>query len=196
MSSTLKLLVGLGNPGSDYTSTRHNAGFWFVDRLADKFSVQFSNETKFHGEMARIQAGDIDCRLLKPMTYMNESGRAVKAIVDYFNVSTNEILVAHDEIDLDAGVVRLKKDGGHGGHNGLRDIISHLGSKDFLRLRVGVSHPGKRDGVMPHVLGRPNADDQVLIEEAMERALSVMPLVFDSKLNKAMSELNSVKRES
>jgi len=126
---------------------------------------------------------------------MNESGRALGAVADYFNIASNEILVVHDEIDLCAGVSRLKKDGGHGGHNGLRDVIGRLGTRNFLRLRIGIGHPGKRAGVLPHVLGRPAADEQVLIEESIARALSVMPQVFAGKLNQAMSELNSVERE-
>lgn len=195
MSSTLKLIAGLGNPGPDYIKTRHNAGFWFVDQLADNLATHFSIASRFHGDLARVQSGDMDCRLLKPTTYMNASGRAIRAMADYLNIASNEILVVHDEIDLCAGVARFKQDGGHGGHNGLRDIMAQLGTGDFLRLRIGVGHPGIREAVTPHVLGRPDADEQSLIEAAIARALSVMPEVFAGKLKQAMSNLNSVRRE-
>ncbi len=192
----LKLIAGLGNPGPDYAATRHNAGFWFLHRLAAQFSAHFSAASKFHGEVARLQAAGLDCRLLKPTTYMNESGRALKAMADYFNIAADELLVVHDEIDLDAGLVRLKQGGGHGGHNGVCDIISRLVTPNFLRLRIGVSRPGRRADVTPHVLGRPGADEQALIEEAMERALSVMPQLFAGEYQKAMSALNSAKHTS
>jgi peptidyl-tRNA hydrolase, PTH1 family len=189
----IKLIVGLGNPGPEYTKTRHNAGFWFVDKLAQEFSCQFAAESRFHGEAARISSAGIDCRLLKPLTFMNESGRAVQAVLDYFKIDIDEMLVAHDEIDLDSGIVRLKQGGGHGGHNGLRDIIRKTGVKDFLRLRIGVGHPGQRDDVTPHVLGRASKDDQELINTAIENALSVMPLVFNDDVQKAMNKLHESK---
>lgn len=187
----IKLIVGLGNPGLEHSKTRHNAGFWFVDTLAQQFACQFSNESRFHGEVTRISSTGVDCRVLKPLTFMNESGRAVQAALDYYKINSEEMLVAHDEIDLDAGIVRLKQGGGHGGHNGLRDIIDKTGDKNFLRLRIGVSHPGQRDHVTPHVLGRPGAEDQQLIDSAIENALSVMPLLFDDQLQKAMNELHA-----
>jgi peptidyl-tRNA hydrolase, PTH1 family len=187
----IKLVVGLGNPGSEYTETRHNAGFWFVDSLARQNNCQFSSESRFHGEASRISSSGIDCRLLKPQTFMNDSGRSVQAMLDYFKIGIDEVLVAHDEIDLDSGIIRLKKGGGHGGHNGLRDIISQTGEKNFLRLRIGVGHPGSRDSVTPHVLGRAGREDQKLIDLAVEEAISIMPLLFDGKLQKAMNELHS-----
>ena len=187
----IKLIVGLGNPGPEYTKTRHNAGFWFVEQLLAEYAGQFSAESRFHGETARIQARSLDCRLLKPQTFMNESGRSVQAMLQYFNIDATEMLVAHDEIDLDAGDVRLKKGGGHGGHNGLRDIIANTGEKNFLRLRIGVSHPGRKDSVTPHVLGRPGANDQKLIDEGLERALAVMPVLFNDGLQQAMQVLHS-----
>jgi PTH1 family peptidyl-tRNA hydrolase len=187
----IKLIVGLGNPGSEYTKTRHNAGFWFVDALVQQFNCQFSAQARLHSEAARISDAGIDCRLIKPLTFMNESGRAVQAALDYFKIDSEEMLVAHDEIDLDSGIARLKQGGGHGGHNGLRDIIDKTGEKNFLRLRIGVSHPGKRDSVTPHVLGRPGIEDQQLIDTAIENALSVMPQVFNDDVPKAMNELHA-----
>jgi PTH1 family peptidyl-tRNA hydrolase len=187
---SLKLIVGLGNPGQDYTETRHNAGFWFVEEYAANCSSSFSPDKKFFGEIARVSSGGTDCRILKPDTFMNHSGRSVKALMEYFNILPTEILVAHDEIDLDAGTVRLKRGGGHGGHNGLRDIISQLGSKDFLRLRIGVGHPGNKDDVIDYVLHRPGRDDRNKIDDAIKRGLEVMPLVFSGEMNKAMTLLN------
>ncbi len=187
----IKLIVGLGNPGSEYTSTRHNAGFWFLDLLAAEYACQFSNESRFHGETARINSSGVDCRLLKPTTFMNESGRSVQAMMDYFNIEDDEVLIVHDEIDLDAGVVRLKKGGGHGGHNGLRDIFSKTACKDFLRLRIGVGHPGNKDAVVSYVLGRPSSDDKRLIDDAIEDALSITSDVLNDDVQKAMHNLHT-----
>lgn len=187
----IKLIVGLGNPGSEYTETRHNAGFWFLDNLARQHNCQFSFESRFFGEAARISSSGVDCRLLKPQTFMNESGRSVQAMLDYFKINTDEVLIAHDEIDLDSGIVRLKKGGGHGGHNGLRNIIDKTGDKNFLRLRIGVGHPGRRDSVTPHVLGRPGREDQKLIDVAIDEAISVMLLLFGGDIQKAMNELHT-----
>jgi len=187
----IKLIVGLGNPGAEYSKTRHNAGFWFVQKLASKFCCQFSPEPRFHGEAARITAAEADCRLLKPATFMNESGRAVKAMLDYFKISSGEMLVAHDEIDLEPGIIRLKQGGGHGGHNGLRDIISKIGANDFLRLRIGVGHPGLREAVTPHVLGRPGSEEEKALDRAIEHSVSSMPLMFKGEIQKAMSALHA-----
>lgn len=194
MPSSLKLIVGLGNPGPEYSETRHNAGFWFLDRLAAIHQTDFSADRKFHGEVARMVGDGADCLLLKPTTFMNNSGRAVQAMSAYFNVAPEEILVAHDEIDLDTGVARLKQGGGHGGHNGLRDIIEQLGSNDFLRLRIGVGHPGQSSKVHGHVLQRPNSDQKKVLNDAITGALEIMPLVFKGELNKAMSRLHTVKK--
>jgi PTH1 family peptidyl-tRNA hydrolase len=187
--ATLKLVVGLGNPGQDYTETRHNAGFWFVDEFVLGHSFSFSEEKKFFGQTARI-GGSVDCRVLKPDTFMNQSGRSVKSLMDYFNISPSELMVAHDEIDLCAGTIRLKQGGGHGGHNGLRDIISQIGTADFLRMRIGVGHPGKKDDVVDYVLHRPGQEERRLIDESIVRGLDIMPLVFNGELNKAMTLLN------
>ena len=187
----IKLIVGLGNPGSEYTATRHNAGFWFLDQLADEHACQFSHESRFHGEAARINSTGLDCRLLKPSTFMNESGRSVQAMMDYFKIQDDEVLIAHDEIDLPAGVVRIKKGGGHGGHNGLRDIFAKTACKDYLRLRIGVGHPGRKDAVVSYVLGRPGSEDRQQIDKAIDQALAVMPDVFKDDVQRAMHTLHS-----
>ena len=194
MPSSLKLIVGLGNPGSEYSETRHNAGFWFLDRLAADYRTSFSADRKYHGDTARLVADATDYRLLKPQTFMNKSGRAVQAVSSYFNIKPEEILVVHDEIDLDTGVVRLKQGGGHGGHNGLRDIIEQIGSKDFLRLRLGVGHPGHSSQVHNYVLQRPGAEERRLLDTAMSDALGVMPLVLNGEMNKAMSRLHTINK--
>ena len=193
MPSSLKLIVGLGNPGSEYTETRHNAGFWFLDRLAAIHRTSFISDRKAHGDTARATLEGVDCRLLKPQTYMNNSGRAVQAVCDYYAIKPDEILVVHDEIDLDSGVIRLKQGGGHGGHNGLRDIIEQTGDNSFLRLRIGVGHPGHSSQVHDYVLQRPSAEDRKKLDEAIVAALEMMPLVCSGQLNKAMSLLHTVK---
>ena len=161
-----------------------------MDRLASEHAAHFRTDAKFHGQSARIMSGGIDCRLLKPATYMNDSGRAVAAVLDYYAVPADAMLVVHDEIDLDPGIVRLKFDGGHGGHNGLQDIITCAGS-NFMRLRIGVGHPGIRDAVISYVLNRPGAEDRALIDAAMERALKVMPYLFAGQDQRAMTELHT-----
>lgn len=187
----MKLIAGLGNPGADYSATRHNAGFWFVDRLAEEHKVPFTADKKFFGELARIRSPAMDCLVFKPATYMNNSGRALRAVADYYRIETSRILVVHDEIDLDAGVIRLKRGGGHGGHKGLRDIIEKLGGNDCLRLRIGVSHPGDKDRVLAHVLGRPGSGDTDLIRNAIQKGLEVLPLLFAGEPDKAMTLLHT-----
>ena len=190
-ASSLKLIAGLGNPGADYSATRHNAGFWFVDRLAEEYRARFATEKKFFGELARIESPDMDCLLFKPTTYMNNSGRAVRAVADYYRIERARILVVHDEIDLAAGVIRLKNGGGHGGHNGLQDISEQLGGGDYLRLRIGVSHPGDKARVLAHVLGRPDSDDTALISDAIQKGLQTLPLLYAGELDKAMTFLHT-----
>ena len=147
-SIDLKAIVGLGNPGPKYAETRHNAGFWFVDEVARKYSAVFRPEKKFHGEVAKISLEGKDIWLLKPGTFMNRSGLAVKSLLSFYRISADQLLVAHDEIDLPPGTAKLKTGGGHGGHNGLRDIINQLATNDFHRLRIGVGHPGSKDQVV------------------------------------------------
>ena len=195
MPTPIKLIVGLGNPGAEHTETRHNVGFWFIDTLAKKYSLTFRPESKFQSEVCRISIADIDCWLCKPVTYMNVSGQAVQAIANFYKIAIDEILVAHDEIDLNAGTVRLKKDGGHGGHNGLRDIIEKINGKNFIRLRIGVSHPGSKEQVTPHVLGRPSAGDRKLINQTIDSAIEIMPQVFEGEVHKAMTALHTVQHE-
>ena len=191
MPTPLKLIVGLGNPGPKYQTTRHNAGFWFVDRLADSEHCDFARQAKFHGEVARLRSGKADCWLLKPDTFMNHSGRAVTAMLDYYGIEAAQMMIVHDEIDLEPGVVRLKQGGGHGGHNGLRDIIAATGKKDFIRLRIGVGHPGHKDDVIDYVLRRAGSSEKKAIEAGIEESLSVMPFLFNGELQKAMTALHS-----
>lgn len=190
MPTSLKLIVGLGNPGPEYLMTRHNAGFWFVDALANKLALNFSTDKKFQSEVCRYQSGSTDCWLCKPQTYMNDSGIAVQALMNYYKISMEQVMVVHDEIDLMPGTTRLKKGGGHGGHNGLRDIIQRTGNSDFLRLRIGVGHPGSKDKVVPYVLGRANKEEEDKIVESFSIALEKSDQFFQENLNKLMTELN------
>jgi PTH1 family peptidyl-tRNA hydrolase len=186
----IRLIVGLGNPGADYHSTRHNAGFWLLDELAREHSISLRNETRFHGEVGKIHHAGKDIHLLKPTTFMNRSGQAVAALSKYFKITPEQILVAHDELDLQPGDIRLKKSGGHGGHNGLRDIINHIG-KDFLRLRIGIGHPGDRNQVVNYVLKSPSRVDLQSIDEATQRALNIMPTLLLGEFEKAMQQLHT-----
>jgi PTH1 family peptidyl-tRNA hydrolase len=190
VATPVKLIVGLGNPGPEYVMTRHNAGFWFVDALANKLSLTFSPDKKFQAEVCRYQSGSTDCWLCKPQTYMNESGAAVQALMSYYKLSIDQVMVVHDEIDLMPGTTRLKKGGGHGGHNGLRDIIQRTGSSEFLRLRIGVGHPGSKDKVVPYVLGRANAEEENIIIDSFSLALEQSEQFFQDNLNKLMTGLN------
>ncbi len=186
----IQLIVGLGNPGAKYEATRHNAGFWFVDELVRHCQQGFRAERRFMSEVARCLVGGNECRLQKPMTYMNRSGQAVGSLASFFKIPLHEVLIVHDELDLPPGTVRLKRGGGHGGHNGLRDLISHLGSKDFYRLRVGIGHPGHRDQVVDYVLRRPSQEDRRLIDGAISNALDVMPAVLEGSFELAMNSLH------
>jgi PTH1 family peptidyl-tRNA hydrolase len=186
----VQLIVGLGNPGPDYETTRHNAGFWFVEHLASRFNGQFRKEGKFSGEACKVRIAGNDVWLLKPMTFMNRSGQAVRQISNFYKIPVESILVAHDELDLDPGVVRLKRGGGHGGHNGLRDLVSHMG-KDFARLRIGVGHPGHKDKVVNFVLTRAGKQEQQLIDEAIDEAITVIEDIVSGHFQKAMNQLHS-----
>ncbi|MFY9974729.1 MAG: aminoacyl-tRNA hydrolase [Chromatiaceae bacterium] len=187
----IRLIVGLGNPGPDYAATRHNVGFWFVDDLAAAHGGVFRAEGKFHGELCRLTIGAADVRLLKPATYMNRSGQSVAAVSRYFDIRPEAILIAHDELDLPVGKVRLKQGGGHAGHNGLRDTIGVLGSPDFWRLRIGIDHPGDRGQVVGYVLGRPTQEDAVSIRDALDQALGVTGDLLTGRYQAAMNRLHS-----
>ena len=191
--SAVQLIVGLGNPGTEYEQTRHNAGFWFVDKLARANQCSLRSEARFHAEVGRCTLHGHDCRLQKPTTFMNRSGQAVIALANFLRIPPTEILVVHDELDLPPGTARLKKGGGHGGHNGLRDLIAHLGTQEFMRLRIGVGHPGDRDQVVDYVLHRPGRDERESIDAAMRRALDVMPLAVAGEFERAMHKLHSEK---
>jgi len=187
---TYKLIVGLGNPGAEYQRTRHNAGFWFVDELARTAGASWKRESKLQCELARARIAGQELWLMKPGTFMNRSGAAVQAVVAFYRLALAETLVAHDDIDLPPGAVRLKQGGGHGGHNGVRDVIACLGA-DFWRLRIGVGHPGDKDEVIGAVLGRASAAEQRLIDAAIIRALAVLPVLLNEGAQKAMNSLHT-----
>ena len=188
---TIRLIVGLGNPGREYETTRHNVGFRWVGELARLQNLSFKNETKFHGLAARGQLHGREMLLLKPQTFMNASGRAVGALAQFYKIAPAEILVVHDDLDLPPGVARLKLGGGHGGHNGLKDIIAHLGTRDFWRLRLGIGPPGERAEVVNFVLNDPRQEERALIEQAVQRALEVSDLIIAGKQEAAMLKLHS-----
>lgn len=191
MSDTgIRLIVGLGNPGAQYEATRHNVGFWFVDAIANACRESFRVEPKFFGELCRVTLGGGDLRLLKPATYMNRSGQSIAAVARYFDLSPEQILVAHDELDLPVGAVRLKQGGGHAGHNGLRDTIAVLGSRDFWRLRIGIAHPGDRTLVTGYVLGRPSREDGELILNALADVEHVLADLVQARFQLAMNRLH------
>lgn len=190
MASHLNIIAGLGNPEDRYAQTLHNAGFWFVDELARREGAQFRYEKRFDADICKITISDSELWLIKPQSYMNLSGGPVRSMLDYYRLTTNELLVAHDEIDLPPGTVRLKKGGGHGGHNGLRDVIQHCG-QDFMRLRLGVGHPGQKDKVTGYVLKRATGDMESAILANVAEAAEVMPLLVDEGLNAAMKELHT-----
>ncbi len=184
-----RLIVGLGNPGKKYADTRHNAGFWLLDAFAAERSLTFTQKRTFGAEICHLD--DADCRLCKPTGLMNLSGRTVQSIAGYYKIPPPAILVVHDELDLAPGVVRLKRGGGHGGHNGLRDIILALGGdSSFVRLRIGIGHPGVQHEVTPYVLSRPPEDERRLIKRAIGDALAIMPLLFTGDLQRVMNELH------
>ncbi|MCC4115029.1 aminoacyl-tRNA hydrolase [Aromatoleum toluclasticum] len=184
-----RLIVGLGNPGAEYIETRHNAGFWFCERLAEQLGVRFNHESRFHGLVAN--ARDAGVWLLMPQTFMNRSGQAIGALARFYRIAPAEILVVHDELDIPPGQLRLKFGGGLGGHNGLKDTSAHLGTNDYWRLRIGIGHPGDRNEVVNFVLKAARREEQTLIDEAMERALATWPLIARGEWNTASTRLNA-----
>ncbi len=190
MSAPVTIIAGLGNPEQKYERTLHNAGFWFADALAHKWGGEFRYEKKFDADICRINLHGDDVWLVKPQSYMNLSGQPVRGMLDYYRLKPNELLVAHDEIDLPPGTVRLKQGGGHGGHNGLRDVIKHCGA-DFIRLRLGVGHPGEKHKVTNYVLKKGSADTEAAVERNIDDAVAVMPLLLDEGLNAAMKKLHT-----
>jgi PTH1 family peptidyl-tRNA hydrolase len=190
MPKPIRIIAGLGNPEDRYERTLHNAGFWFVDALARKFGGSFRYEKKFEADYCRIKLHGEDVWLVKPQNYMNQSGPPIRGVLDYYRLRVDELLVAHDEIDLPPGTVRLKEGGGHGGHNGLRDIIRHCGD-DFLRLRLGVGHPGEKDKVTSYVLKRGSGEVEAAIERNIDDAMDVMPELVDGNIPAAMKKLHT-----
>jgi PTH1 family peptidyl-tRNA hydrolase len=190
MASYLTIIAGLGNPEDRYAQTLHNAGFWFVDALAHAADTQFRYEKRFDAEVCKITIAGEEVWVIKPQSYMNLSGGPIRSMLDYYRLKTSELLVAHDEIDLPPGTVRLKKSGGHGGHNGLRDVIQHCG-QDFMRLRLGVGHPGQKDKVTGYVLKRASGEVESAILENVDEAVTVMSLLVDDGLDAAMKKLHT-----
>jgi len=189
----IKLIVGLGNPGSEYEKNRHNVGFWFVDELLrlDSSAEPFRSEKKFFAEQTKLSLAGHSIILLKPQTFMNRSGQSIKAIADYYKIAPENILIAHDELDIGLGVMRLKKSGGHGGHNGLRDTVNQLHSQNFMRLRIGIDHPGDKKLVSQFVLGNASKQEQELIYKGFDEVISVLPEVVSGNIDKAMNYLHS-----
>ncbi|NRA24826.1 MAG: aminoacyl-tRNA hydrolase [Oleispira sp.] len=192
--SKIKLIVGLGNPGSEYETTRHNAGAWFITEIARAYNIILKADKKFFGISGQGRINGQDIWLLFPTTYMNKSGQAVQALANFYKITAEEILVAHDELDLPSGTARLKNGGGHGGQNGLRDIISCLGNnKNFHRLRIGIGHPGDKSRVTGHVLGHPSANEKIQMDATIDEAGRVLPDAIAGDWGKAMNRLHSFK---
>ena len=189
--SVIQGVVGLGNPGPKYAETRPNAGCWVVDALAREYGAMLRPESKFFGEVGRLRSAVGECWLLKPMTYMNHSGRSVAALCNFYRIDPSQLLVVYDELDLAPGAMRLKTGGGHGGHNGMRDITSALGSRDFHRLRIGIGHPGHKEAVVAYVLSRPGKADQTAIDQGLGEALRQWDAVQAGELHKAMNALHT-----
>lgn len=191
LTADIRLIVGLGNPGADYVDTRHNAGFWLIDLIAAERSLSFRFEKRYNADACKFKNAGRDVYLLKPQNFMNRSGQAVAALARYYKILPEQILVLHDELDLQPGTNRIKQAGGHGGHNGLRDIVNHLGSREFFRVRIGIGHPGDASQVVNYVLHKPSVADSNAIEAANRDTLAVMPLVIEGRIDKAMQALHT-----
>ena len=188
---TIKLIVGLGNPGKDHQSHRHNVGFWFCEALAHLYAGHFKKEARFFGEVAQINISGRNVRLLKPTTFMNCSGQSIQSIANFYQINTDEILVVHDELDINPGIAKIKSDGGHGGHNGLRDTIKALGAKTFYRLRIGIGRPSDKSQVANFVLHAPSKGELEKIQDALSDSLQVIEDVINGNLDKAMKTLHT-----
>ncbi|MEI6896138.1 MAG: aminoacyl-tRNA hydrolase [Psychromonas sp.] len=196
MTTTIKLLVGLANPGPEYAHTRHNAGQWYLNQLASQENIQLKAEAKFYGLTGRMRFAKNDVRLLVPTTFMNLSGKAVAAMANFYRIKPEEILIAHDELDIPPGIAKFKLGGGHGGHNGLRDIINKLGNnKNFYRLRIGIGHPGDKNKVSGFVLGKASKSEQNLIDQSIDEAARCTSILGQDGLAKAMNRLHSFKAQ-
>ncbi|MES1949856.1 peptidyl-tRNA hydrolase [Salinisphaera sp. S4-8] len=195
MSESIRAVVALGNPGADHASDRHNVGFWLADRLAERWRVAFSSERKFKGDLARHGMGDASVWLLKPTTFMNRSGDAVQPLCAFHKIAPESVLVVHDDLDLPAGTARFKQSGGHGGHNGLRDITRVIGAQ-YKRLRIGIGHPGDRAQVLSYVLGTPSPDDRIAIDTAIDAGIEALELALDKSWDHGAQKLNSRKAPS
>jgi PTH1 family peptidyl-tRNA hydrolase len=190
LSEKVQLIVGLGNPGDEYRGTRHNAGADFVAELARQHGVSLSPDSKFYGLAGRLQGDGMDLRLLIPTTFMNRSGQSVSALAKFFKIDSSQMLVAHDELDFEAGVARFKDGGGHGGHNGLRDISKAMGD-NYLRLRIGIGHPGNARDVSDYVLSRPSKSDRQRIDDSIDEAIRALPLLVSGEWAKATKQLHT-----
>jgi PTH1 family peptidyl-tRNA hydrolase len=192
---SIRLIVGLGNPGPEYEQTRHNAGFWLVDNLANSLpATRLQRETRFQALVAKTVIAGHEVWLLEPQTFMNRSGQSVGALARFYKIAADEILVVHDELDLAPGVAKMKKGGSAGGHNGLKDITAALGTQDYWRLRLGIGHPrtqASQQAVADYVLHRPRKEEQVLVEEAIEKSLRVLPLLYEGKFDAALLQLHT-----
>ena len=191
LTADIRIVVGLGNPGADYVDTRHNAGFWLLDEIAADAGAVFRFDKRCNGDLCKIRPRLRDLHLLKPMTFMNRSGQAVAALMRFYKFTPAQLLIVHDELDLPPGTNRIKYGGGHGGHNGLRDIVNHLGSRDFFRIRIGIGHPGDSKQVVNYVLHRPSAADLTAIQDANRDTLAVMPQLLEGRIDKAMQALHT-----
>jgi len=187
----IKLFVGLGNPGPEYEATRHNAGFWWIDALSRELKAPLSLDKNYHGQVARTTVNGQTVWLLKPLTFMNLSGKSVAALARFFKIAPNEVLVAHDELDIVPGQIKLKLGGSHAGHNGLRDIHAQLGSADYWRLRIGVGHPGVKAEVINWVLKKPSQEHRAAIEDCIDRSLKALPELLKGEMDKATMRIHT-----
>jgi peptidyl-tRNA hydrolase, PTH1 family len=191
LSSRIQLIIGLANPGKEYVATRHNAGAWFIEEVAHHAHALLRFEAKYHGLHSLVHLHHQPCHLLIPTTFMNHSGQAVRACMSYHKIPTESILIAHDDIDLPAGTIKLKFDGGDGGHNGLKDIIRHLNTRQFYRLRIGVGRPQHSKAVVDYVLDAPSKADREKINAGIQASQEALPLIIDGDMQKAMQQLHT-----